>query len=426
MKFYLPNFEDLVDPEYDFIRDEFSPWREQRGRFNHDWYAHQFFDQPIFDGMLISKTIVTARLRELIERAGGVHAFCRLDRSIPIMGDCGAFSYRNKERPPYEVGEILDYYETLGFTEGVSIDHLIFASMPRAEREYRLEITLDNAREFISLHESLGCSFTPVGIAQGWDPISRRQAVEQLLDMGYKNLALGGMARSSDKDLRQTLEAISPALSKGFSLHIFGVARLSMIPDFVRFGVTSADSASPLRRAFLGTSDDNYWTRDGRRYAAIRVPEVRKGAPTKRGIHSTEEIMEKNGVSLDVMKRLEETTLTLLRNYHTGAAGPEETLQAVLKYDRLHGDKRDHKAAYRRVLQERPWQQCGCPICEEYGVEVIIFRGNNRNRRRGFHNVSVFYDRFRELVKDCQEGQSQEVGSRAVQLTLNLDSRKAN
>jgi len=25
-------------------------------------------------------------------------------------------------------------------------------------------------------------------------------------------------------------------------------------------------------------------------------------------------------------------------------------------------------------------------------VEVAIFRGNNRNRRRGFHNTRVFYD----------------------------------
>jgi hypothetical protein len=30
MKFYLPNFEDLVDPGYDFIHDEPSPERENR------------------------------------------------------------------------------------------------------------------------------------------------------------------------------------------------------------------------------------------------------------------------------------------------------------------------------------------------------------------------------------------------------------
>ena len=63
MKFYLPNFEDLVDPEYDFINDEYSPKREEDGRYNHDWYAHQFFDEPIFDGMLVSKAVVSASLK---------------------------------------------------------------------------------------------------------------------------------------------------------------------------------------------------------------------------------------------------------------------------------------------------------------------------------------------------------------------------
>ena len=31
----------------------------------------------------------------------------------------------------------------------------------------------------------------------------------------------------------------------------------------------------------------------------------------------------------------------------------------------------------------------------EIGVEVIIFRGADRNRRRGFHNLTVFSERLR-------------------------------
>jgi len=53
LNFYLPNFEDLVDPEYDFINDRPSPKR--RDRFVHDWYAHEFFEEPIFDGVLMSQ-----------------------------------------------------------------------------------------------------------------------------------------------------------------------------------------------------------------------------------------------------------------------------------------------------------------------------------------------------------------------------------
>lgn len=50
--------------------------------------------------------------------------------------------------------------------------------------------------------------------------------------------------------------------------------------------------------------------------------------------------------------------------------------------------------SYRQTLSDRPWDQCDCPICEDHGIEVCIFRGNDRNRRRGFHNTDRFYDEF--------------------------------
>jgi hypothetical protein len=59
-----------------------------------------------------------------------------------------------------------------------------------------------------------------------------------------------------------------------------------------------------------------------------------------------------------------------------------------------------HLPDYRELLGDRPWEDCSCDICEEYGIEVAIFRGNNRNRRRGFHNTRQFYDQFeRDLPK---------------------------
>ena len=52
---------------------------------------------------------------------------------------------------------------------------------------------------------------------------------------------------------------------------------------------------------------------------------------------------------------------------------------------------------YEATLKAKPWNDCGCEICEEHGIEVIIFRGNNRNRRRGFHNTYVFYKLLYQL-----------------------------
>lgn len=399
VKFYLPNNADLVDPNYDFIADKTSTLRADR--YAHDWYAHEFFSKPIFNGMLMSRTAVPSGVETRIRSVGGVHAFCRLDRSIPVMGDCGAFTYRNEDVPPYTAEESAGYYHDLGFTHGVALDHLIFPNMPVVERERRLRITLDNARSFLAVHEAQGYSYCPVGIAQGWDPVSRRQAVEYLVAMGYRFVALGGVALSNDKEIRATLEAVGPVLAsdaEDICCHVFGVARLSLLQDFIRHGITSVDSASPIRRAFLGTGEDNYWLPDGRRYAAIRVPEVKEGAAKKRGIASSEEVLEKSGNSIDELRVMEQRALRMLRSYDQGAAGLEETLDAVLSYDALHGDTRNHASAYRRTLVDRPWQECTCEICRGIGVEIIIFRGNNRNRRRGFHNVKSFFEQFQQAI----------------------------
>ncbi len=403
MKYFLPNFEDLVDPEYDFVNDNYSPTRKKIGRLKHDWYAHQFFSEPIFDGMLVSKAAISRTAEERIYNSGGAHRYFRLDNAVPIMGDCGAFSYLKEERPPYSVDEILNYYHKLGFTLGVAPDHLIFPNMSTVEKERRFDITLKNAKEFITKHKQRGYKFTPIGTIQGWDPTSRRVAAQKLQEMGYRYLALGGMVRSSNKDVRSTLEAIQPVLLDGISLHIFGIARLSILPDLIRSGVTSADSASPIRRAFLGTGEDNYWKLDGQKYAAIRVPAAEKGASRKRGVMSAEDILKNNGVTLERLCQMEQHALRLLRSFDKNHTDLEKTLTAVLTYDKLYGDKRNHEKAYRRTLQDRAWQSCNCPICSQLGIEVMIFRGGNRNRRRGFHNVWVFYQQLRNEIALLKE-----------------------
>ena len=50
---------------------------------------------------------------------------------------------------------------------------------------------------------------------------------------------------------------------------------------------------------------------------------------------------------------------------------------------------------YKKILLDKPWKLCNCPICKNIGIDVIIFRGNNRNRRRGFHNINTFYNILR-------------------------------
>ena len=116
------------------------------------------------------------------------------------------------------------------------------------------------------------------------------------------------------------------------------------------------------------------------------------------------------------------------REVRSEKAAPRLTHQIsrlhALMPTRLFGQDRDHEAWYRRALRDRPWQACDCPICQDVGIEVIIFRKNNRNRRRGFHNAKVFYDHFREAVmvatQRMEDGEAMDEQMTPRQLHLNL------
>src|SRR5690606_3957835 len=106
---------------------------------------------------------------------------------------------------------------------------------------------------------------------QGWDPKSYSDAVSNLIDMGYQHVSLGGLVRTTTKDIIEIMKLVKPLVSENLQIHLFGVARPDALQTFRQLGVTAMDSASFLRRAWLG-SNSNYFAKDGSRYAAIRVP----------------------------------------------------------------------------------------------------------------------------------------------------------
>lgn len=95
-----------------------------------------------------------------------------------------------------------------------------------------------------------------------------------------------------------------------------------------------------------------------------------------------------------------------LFEYDKGAMSLSQTLDAILAYERLHaGEKEAEKIRvdYMRTLSDRPWKQCQCNICKAIGINVIIFRGAERNRRRGFHNIQVLYSRLQRTLSSRSE-----------------------
>ena len=89
--------------------------------------------------------------------------------------------------------------------------------------------------------------------------------------------------------------------------------------------------------------------------------------------------------------------LEALRAYDADTCSLDETLNAVLEYEAVVGVKKSYELEYRRTLAARPWRACQCGLCEKHGIDVAIFRGTERNKRRGFHNLSILSRKISDL-----------------------------
>jgi hypothetical protein len=412
MKYFLPDSQDLVDPSFDFQRETRDP---ERIRHQDDHYAHEVFRAQgrVFDGYLVSKAIVEgtgaasqakytqAQQRRILRE--GVHEFFRLKNHpwgpIECMGDCGAFSYVKEEAPPFSVDSVIDFYVRCGFDYGFSVDHVIVEYKPQWETDLfgsnvpedvrrRQELTLQLASEFFATHKRNKLAFTPIGVAQGWSPVSYARSFAELQKIGYRYIALGGMVPLKTHDILSCLKAVSEVRRPETKIHLLGVTRFAHLPTFEKLGVYSIDSTSPLRQAFMDDKD-NYHTLE-RTYTAIRVPQVQGNFRLQARIRSGE-------LDHDKTRKAEQRCLQRLEEYDAKKCTLAAVLKALRAYEEIHDPDRDRTESARQALEDRPWKKCPCAVCKQLGHHVILFRGAERNRRRGFHNVSVFYQRLQGL-----------------------------
>ena len=198
-----------------------------------------------------------------------------------IMGDCGAFTYRNLRVPPYSVEDTLEFYEDCGFTHGCSVDHVILhfnekLIKPEPEMRRRYDLTLENARVFLRKSKRLN-GFTPIGVIQGWSPKSLGSAALQLSKMGYRYLAVGGLVPLRRRQITAALEAIRDAIPPHVQLHLLGFGKTTDLGLLLSHNVQSFDTTSPLLRAFKDGERNYYALRDDGEldyYTAVRIPQA--------------------------------------------------------------------------------------------------------------------------------------------------------
>lgn len=406
MRFFFADSQDHVDPKFNFLTDTYNPDRfAQRD----DEYPHEYFDSPPYDGLLVSRAIVgddsfkgkytTAQAMRF--RRDGAGKFLRYDADTlkgELMGDCGAFSYVNLYEPPYTEEEMVDYYAECRFTLAVSIDHVIlaydesqegpnlFGSLLPAEWARRFELTLRNAERFLDRCQRVQAPFRPIGVAQGWGPRSYAEATRRLVEMGYDYVALGGMVPLKTDQIHRVVDAVRQ-VSPTVDLHLFGFTKADSIEEFAKYNLASFDSTSPMLRAFKD-GKCNYF--DGKKwYTAIRVPQADENRKFKQSVLAGHKDQKR-------LRQQEGDALTSLRSYSEGCGDIESVLDKLDAYGHEFSD-RVPLSAYRDVLEARPWEVCKCKVCREVGIEVIIFRGSNRNRRRGFHNLWTFHQKLLSL-----------------------------
>ena len=410
LKYFIPDWDDSVDFDYDFESETHS---SGRGNWANQVYAHQIYERPNYDGLLISRAVVeksaTKRATLYLHK---VHPFMRVPPEFPIMGDCGAFSYIGHDKPPYHTDEMLDYYTELGFNLGVSIDHLWFGVDTSEAQQARYDLTIANAEEFLYEHKKRGLPWTPIGAIQGWSVESYTQAARQLALMGYTYIGIGGLVRTRTKQILEIIESIRHEIPSHIRIHVFGVARPDAIYAYQQLNVTSADSASALRKAWTDVTK-GYFTMQTT-YSALRIPYVES--------HIRRANRNGDSINADTLRRLERDALRAVRDLDHECLSADMALEALLAYDQAgRPNGRDMTERYRQTLEDKPWRQCNCEICREAGVEVVIFRGNNRNRRRGFHNTYIFYKILQKILQG-EEVSKEWVRAASQQLRLRFPS----
>ena len=439
MKFLFADSLDRIDPTYDFVRDDRGP-KNANGVL--DQWPHEYFgekDQKAYDGLLVSYEIVAGAGKKYTDgqsqrlRNEGADAFFRFQshpQTAPVFGDCGAFAYASDPVPPYAPEEIARFYQECRFTHGISVDHIIFAFTendqvkPTADERARYDVTIKNAARFLRCVRANGYRFTPVAPIQGWNPASMGKAAAIYAKMGYDYVAIGGLVPLKVPQIHACVRAVREAAPK-IKIHLLGVTKADHIHEFIPYRVTTFDSTSPLIRAFKDARH-NYWS-DAGPYTSIRIPQAGENASMKRRILAGQ-------IRQDRALTQERWALDRVHAIHALSSAPTQeevdiALEDILLYntyldpdcdqirrtearqEKLFGRSEPWQftwdpqltTEYRRTLIERPWRKCKCRVCREAGPDVIMFRGSNRNKRRGFHNLYWFYQHLQSALNHSEK-----------------------
>lgn len=166
--------------------------------------------------------------------------------------DCGAWSYKGETEPRWTPEQCLEKYAAFARPGDIvaAPDHMVLRGMDAQEEQYRVDLTLENARDFLDLCPG---GLEPMAVTHGSTQDVRGVMLRELLEMGYRRIAIGSVAirAGNRKFIRAILDDVADLRrQQDFRVHVLGVSALSWAAEFRAYGVDSYDGSAMFFAAF--------------------------------------------------------------------------------------------------------------------------------------------------------------------------------
>ena len=175
-----------------------------------------------------------------------------------MIFDCGAWSYKDKDVPVFGKNiltpgfALFEKYAKIA-KDGdfvIAPDHMLIDGV---DIDARRKINIEYARDFIKLHNGYNFKTIPMATIHGMDLNERIEHGKKLYDLGYKYLAIGGLAaRAAQKSLVVDMVLKIREEFPDVWLHVLGLSSPPYAAIWHHNKIDSFDGSSHFKQAFTG------------------------------------------------------------------------------------------------------------------------------------------------------------------------------
>ncbi len=230
--------------------------------------------------------LVTHPGAEIIEKAGGIHKYSRLN--MPLMSDSGGFQVfslareqrkadiRGEEQPlvvkisddgvkfrsafdgkliEFTPEKSMEYQRKIGADINMAFDECTYYPATHEYAEKAMERTHEWLTQCIKFKEdSSSLKQYLYGVIQGATYKDlRKKSAEFVVSQNTPGVAIGGVSvGESKKEMRDQVKWVADYLPKDRPVHLLGVGQVDDIIDLVKYGIDTFDCVEPTRLARMG------------------------------------------------------------------------------------------------------------------------------------------------------------------------------